>query len=628
MRRKLQSLSVIILSCIVLKHAEAKTISVQNPGNDKNIESYIANALNAAVDGDEILLPKGRFVFNGRIYLKKRISVTGQGIWNESAQTGTLLYRDPKLAESVLTSTVAINMIFVDPQTDANFNILFKDFTIRGKQPSLKANDGLSMAPDCGIYLRYVNGFRITRVRFEYFGESAVHVLHRDNIAHGLIDHCQFYNNVKDPNGLRGDKGLGLGYGVVVYSDNQEWISDPRFGSDNFIFIEDNIFMYHRHSIAAGGGALYVARYNSIQNNLVASGIDAHESYGEQTGSNRFATRAVEIYNNTLINTVYRDFTPIQPGDQKDVSLVPLEGIGIRGGEAVVYGNTIQGYLYGGRIVDHTYNSSSTVNYPLPYQPGYESGLSLGANHSGTNGTAGKGDLFYWNNKFTPHHFDNSNGWYTSVNFYNENPAPKGPFKEGRDYHLVAKPAYKPYPYPHPRQGISYDTSCKTDLNGDGRTDNSDFLVFLNAFQKSCGSSPCPTDFNKDGRTDNSDFLYFQGKYGSYCINSAVSSKTDNDNTSWNATPDVISPAPEQNMRLFPNPATDRINVFLPQACDEHMQLEMLDMSGRSILLKMVGPSQEQIISLDLSGIPPGTYILRVLTNQQVAQEKMMISER
>lgn len=509
---------MVVLACTTAQQTLAANIAVSNPGNNNNIESNIASALKKAVDGDVLVLPAGRFVFNGRIYLKKRVSIKGQGIRNESTQTGTMLYRAAGLSEDVLTGTDAINMIYVDPQTDANFDISFSDFTIRGKQPSTKSGDGFSMAPDCGIYLRYVNGFRITRMRFEYFGESAIHVLHRDNVAHGLIDHCAFYFNVKDPNGEQGDKGLGLGYGVVIYSDNQQWISDPRFGTDNFIFIEDNTFEFHRHAIAAGGGALYVARYNTIKNNLVASGIDAHESYGAPSGSNRFATRAVEIYNNTLINTLYRDFTQILPDDTKDVNLVPVEGIGIRGGEAVVYNNTIQGYLYGGRVVDHTFDASSTVNYPLPYQPGYESGLALGANHTGTTGTAAKGDLFYWNNHFTPHHFDNSKGYYQSVDFHNENPAPKGPFKQDRDYHLSKKPGYSPYVYPHPRQGIKVDTSCKTDLNKDGLTNVTDYLILLNKFNKPCDSSECPTDFNGDGKTDASDYLIFEGKFGSYCF--------------------------------------------------------------------------------------------------------------
>ena len=90
----------------------------------------------------------------------------------------------------------------------------------------------------------------------------------------------------------------------MVYGTNNKWIKNPRFGSSNFIFIEDNIFDYHRHSVAAGGCALYVARHNTITNDIITSGyssaLDGHEARGAGNGSNTYGTRAVEAYSNKI----------------------------------------------------------------------------------------------------------------------------------------------------------------------------------------------------------------------------------------------------------------------------------------------------------------------------------------
>ena len=114
--------------------------------------------------------------------------------------------------------------------------------------------------------------------------------------------------------------------------------------------------------------------------------------------------------------------------------------IAVRGGEALVYNNTIKGYRFGGaiNIGDLPWGDS----YPIPYSVGYLSGLALGSNHSGTNSTQGRGDMFYWGNKFTPYGDPTD-----SKDFYNYNPQY---FIQGRDYHLVPKPGYVPYTYPHP----------------------------------------------------------------------------------------------------------------------------------------------------------------------------------
>ena len=43
------------------------------------------------------------------------------------------------------------------------------------------------------------------------------------------------------------------------------WAETTRFGSENFVFIEDNSFGFNRHDVAANDEVHYVARYNYIK---------------------------------------------------------------------------------------------------------------------------------------------------------------------------------------------------------------------------------------------------------------------------------------------------------------------------------------------------------------------------
>jgi hypothetical protein len=425
-------------------HTITADVQVPDPGQGNDIRAALQAALDSASNGDVLRLPAGRFLVSGQVTVRAnlRVTIVGQGIRDDVAGTGTRLHFDQARSAG---STIMF-------QANAGSNPTFADFTIRGAPAAFI--DG-----SIGIRLSQASDFRITRMRIEYFGRAGVSVAHSDTQPSGVIDHNVFFHNVK------GD-GQGLGYGVAVYGQNQQWIPDARFGSAHFIFIEDNHFERHRHAIAAGGCGLYVARYNRMQDTYIASAIDAHESTPNATpGSSNFhSTRAIEAYGNTIVNTLSKQLTPITPDtvDQNggDGTLSQF-GIGIRGGEALVHHNTIRGYVYGGAIVDNYYASRGDRTYPIASQVGYASGLSQGANHSGRDALNGNGDFFYWANRFTPHPFRAMPWWYAGDRPYFLNYTAAA-FREARDYHVSLaadpsgaddsfKPGYRRYTYPHPR---------------------------------------------------------------------------------------------------------------------------------------------------------------------------------
>ena len=425
----------ILIALLFSNSIQAKTIQVSSPGADKDIQPAIQTAVNGAVNGDVIELPAGQFILNKSVVITKFISIKGQGMAN------TLLYRSESISDATLSNDASWRGMFrFNINSSVSSGIVVSDITFKSKKPSLVNGDGLSVAADIGVEMVKCIDFVVTRCHFEYFGNGAVSVLHDDNLASGLIYGCEFVHNCK------GYDALGLGYGVVVYGTNKGWITDPKFGSGNFIFIEDNVFDYHRHSVAAGGCALYVFRYNTVKNNVAgncAHAIDAHEARLEG-GSNYYSSRAIEVYNNRIVNTLFRDGTSNCPDGTAIVSgkspgWLTECAIRTRGGEAVVHDNYIEGYRFGVGLV--TPKLAST--YPSPYQQGYLSAVKYGASHTGVDGDKASGDVFIWNDTYKSYAPGNSQCVY----FYNYTP---DYIVQERDFHLYAKAGYTAYTYPHP----------------------------------------------------------------------------------------------------------------------------------------------------------------------------------
>lgn len=397
-----------------------RSIYVNNPGNNHNIQPSFQEAINLAKNGDSIILPAGEFYVDGTVVVNKFISIIGQG----AGSNGTLLYRREDVSDATLNRW-RIMLDFKCYSTESS-NIVVSGIYFKSKLPSEASGDGKSQAEDMGISLGQCVDFLIERNKFEYFGTAAVRVAHKDTLARGVIAENVFIHNWRYKTRTSPDAAITtLGYGVAIGGEDRTWISDPQFGSDNFIFIEDNYFSSQRHSVAAGGTGLYVFRYNEVRDNFL-HGVDAH---GGGAFENTHSTRAYEVYSNQLINNIFQDSynLPIAPyPTDNPCSKLVSHGFTFRGGEGVVYNNTIQGTQYG---INLKVEVSGT--YPVFTQIGYQDD-----------------DVYIWNNKSIP---------FTSLTCMKpiiiSNPAL---LQAGRDYHLnTVKPGYTAYQYPHPLRSAS-----------------------------------------------------------------------------------------------------------------------------------------------------------------------------
>ncbi|MBW2527044.1 MAG: hypothetical protein JRI23_22880 [Deltaproteobacteria bacterium] len=398
-----------------------------------DIQPAAQAAVDEAQDGDCVVLPAGEYALDGTLRIEKPVSLLGHG----RGDGGTWLRRRDDATDAEVDGWGS--MIRFTLRSRESSGIVLAGLRLSSKTPSFEDGDGGSLVTDTGVRFDEVVDFIVTDCRFEYFGDAALQIQHHDDLARGLIYENEFFHN------LKGD-GQGLGYGVALYGANDEWTADPEFGTDNFIFIEDNHFLEHRHSTAAGGCGRYVVRHNEIIDNLWGHAIDAHEGRNGGLGtSNHFSTRAVEAYDNEVRNDRFRVYqdgpgTPIEPGH----NLNDLVGWAMmfRGGEVVAHHNRIEGYLIEVGVTAFLHSWPDV--YPLPTQIGYASGLALGPGHSGTGPAERDGDVFVWEDDYVP---------YVDVPNYDDYQRNHAPdyLTEGRDYHFdVARPDYTPYEYPHP----------------------------------------------------------------------------------------------------------------------------------------------------------------------------------
>lgn len=411
-------------------HAAAREITIKSPGSYRNIQELIQQSVDSAEDGDVIILPEGEFAINETVLITKFISIKGQGILK------TILYWNKPIQQTGQRGWGELTIFNFRINNTRPSGIKVSGIFFKGVEATLRPGDGKNFVRLSGINLLKCVGFTIEHCRFEYFGYAGVSVFHQDTLANGLIRKNEFYHNAM----------RGLGYGVLVYGESKKWVDDPKLGSSNFIFVEDNVFNFHRHSIASGGGGLFVFRHNYVVDNIVHPGghaVDTHEAREADNSTNSIGNRACEVYDNIFFNKKGVDGRDIDKPD--GLTPVPEDAaVAIRAGDAVVFNNQACGYKRCVKL-SNWYLEGTVQDYPIVGGPGYLSGKNLGPDHRGDQFPASDGDTFIWNNKVSV----SLHGKWNRPNFPAFVNTESAWWLEGRDYHLKPKPGYKPYPYPY-----------------------------------------------------------------------------------------------------------------------------------------------------------------------------------
>ncbi len=79
-------------------------------------------------------------------------------------------------------------------------------------------------------------------------------------------------------------------------------------------------------------------------------------------------------------------------------------------------------------------------------------------------------------------------------------------------------------------------------------------------------------------------------------------------------------------VRAYPNPARDRLNIAFTLSLPQTFTLMMRDMAGKVLYEDQIsGVQGDNLLQLPLEDFANGTYILSLVSGQYVAQQKLMI---
>ncbi|MCC7117651.1 MAG: right-handed parallel beta-helix repeat-containing protein [Anaerolineales bacterium] len=275
------------------------------------------------------------------------------------------------------------------------------------------ADDGLGLIHGCV-------DFKIHDAAFNKFSNAGVTI---QGGGRGVIYQNDFFSNFKcqdEETILPREDGTNwkitepldcLGYGVAVYGDDS-YPAAIQLGTENAVFIEDNVFNDNRHAIASNHGSNYVVRYNSIAHTERGRNFGIVDAHGR--GEYGPGSRSWEVYHNTLIDNTETQWN--------------TTGILMRGGDGVVFDNIVPSTFGWGVGLTTEADCETAADYPLEDQTR---------------------QAYIWGN-----HAPNS-AVLELPTLPLENYAPAC-LQEGRDFFLFEMPGYKPYIYPHPlrEQGL------------------------------------------------------------------------------------------------------------------------------------------------------------------------------
>jgi hypothetical protein len=271
----------------------------------------VGSAIGSARDGDTVLIPAGTASWNSTLAIAKGITLQGAG--NDKTV----------ILDDVPREVRAIQQSSKGPGNG------FPGQSVSG-QVRLKAGPtrGLMM-----VELKLGQFFRLTGLTFRYGSVTtkadaplvrvkgtspAVRVdhCHFDQLfgagilfygwIYGVVDHCRWdeRTQIGSNPAIIVNNGATWGGGANDFGDGSS-AAPTAFGSDKFLFIEDNVFHNLGTVQTAGGidcqdGGRYVSRHNQFFNCTMITG------HGTESGGRHRGQRAIEFYDNKETVTVHQ----------------------------------------------------------------------------------------------------------------------------------------------------------------------------------------------------------------------------------------------------------------------------------------------------------------------------------
>ena len=81
----------------------------------------------------------------------------------------------------------------------------------------------------------------------------------------------------------------------------------------------------------------------------------------------------------------------------------------------------------------------------------------------------------------------------------------------------------------------------------------------------------------------------------------------------------------DQQLSIYPNPASDRLWIRLPLAIDQEVQVKVYNQLGQPVKQRVFDAQEITAASMDVSALPPGAYVLEVLFDGQREVRKVVV---
>ena len=248
---------------------------------------------NQVVNGDTITIPAGTFTWRTRVTISKSITLQGAGVGQsiiKDAVNGTPLIQVGLVANKLTRIT------------------------------GIEFQDGGRASNQLGVLQFVGSNTDGSRLRMDHCKVNDLNGMVVADTVIGVMDHNTFIRATKN------------GSSVVIYDNNWNgrtngdgsWADTTQFGSDRFLFLEDNVFQNNGDDqpgiTDAYAGARFVVRHNQIFDRTV-------QTHGTETTGRPRGARAVEVYNNTFTGSDRNRFLG-----------------GMRSGILLFHDNAISGY--------------------------------------------------------------------------------------------------------------------------------------------------------------------------------------------------------------------------------------------------------------------------------------------
>jgi hypothetical protein len=299
--------------------AQAATINAASPSLVD-----VTTAIASAVDGDTVIVPAGTASWTAGLVITKGITLMGQTTTNPVAKTAD---DQTVILDDVVRGPGGTPIIWVQAAAGKSYRV-----------------SGITFRSDSVTIVNYNGGVRLSGNLSGNSNSQAVRIDHchfddlkyqNDNIAvtaaiYGVIDHNVFNYPSSDNSTEAVNVRMSNWGGPNQYGDGS-WTEPAYFGSEKFVFIEDNCINNTSGNEFAGdiddaNGGRWVCRYNHFYNT-------GTQSHGTESGRYR-GGRCREVYNNDFHWTIQRNIGGIRSGgfithDNTHDGVQPYHGAGV-----------------------------------------------------------------------------------------------------------------------------------------------------------------------------------------------------------------------------------------------------------------------------------------------------------